>query len=353
MESARRQVLPSRSRKRWAIAGGIAACWLILLSVTGSGTGATATLVVFGLVGVLGVLGLRALGIRRDHPWVQRLEARPWRDGQDVLRLALRHLPEVFVVTPSGSRLAPEIAEIQLNPDDLRSLSERIDIGLIAESATEVYQDQVAEHDARFAGPGRAQVRVIADPSVPRGRYRLRQGQPVHLGSPPLPQPARQFAAVGPHLAYAAAQPPHGGAQPAVAESPYPDFDIHDGGTRAQLAHRAVSDSATVLESRPDAIPMLRLFTGGSITETGISGARAGRGDVELGLPHEPTVSREHARFTFANDRWWVTNLGRNGLAVNGVPVTGEQPLSSGDSISWGTRPNALRSIVEIPRDAS
>jgi pSer/pThr/pTyr-binding forkhead associated (FHA) protein len=97
---------------------------------------------------------------------------------------------------------------------------------------------------------------------------------------------------------------------------------------------------------------MLRLFTGDSVTETGKSGARAGRGDVELALPHVPTVSREHARFTFSEDRWRVTNLGRNGLAVNGVPVTGEHALSSGDSISWGTRPNALRSLVEIPRDA-
>jgi pSer/pThr/pTyr-binding forkhead associated (FHA) protein len=64
-----------------------------------------------------------------------------------------------------------------------------------------------------------------------------------------------------------------------------------------------------------------------------------------------PTVSREHARFTFSGGQWWIINLGRNGLVVNGVPVPGECPLSSGDSIRWGTRPDALRSLVEIPRE--
>ena len=68
---------------------------------------------------------------------------------------------------------------------------------------------------------------------------------------------------------------------------------------------------------------------------------RAGRGAVELGLPDVPTVSREHARFTFAEGRWWIANLGMNGLTVNGSPLLGEQPVSDGDSIRWGTSPGA------------
>ena len=79
-----------------------------------------------------------------------------------------------------------------------------------------------------------------------------------------------------------------------------------------------------------------------------MSGARAGRGSVELVLPDVPTVSREHARFTFSDGRWWITNQGRNGLTLNGAPVTGEQPLSDGDVIRWGTRQDALLSRVEI-----
>ena len=57
---------------------------------------------------------------------------------------------------------------------------------------------------------------------------------------------------------------------------------------------------------------------------------------------------REHARFTFSEGHWWVTNQGRNGLTVNGAPVVGEQQLSDGDAIRWGTRPDALLSRVEI-----
>jgi pSer/pThr/pTyr-binding forkhead associated (FHA) protein len=37
-----------------------------------------------------------------------------------------------------------------------------------------------------------------------------------------------------------------------------------------------------------------------------------------------------------------------NGLFVNGVPVSGKQPLCDGDSIRWGTRPDALLSRIEV-----
>jgi hypothetical protein len=200
-EAARRPArapLPRRSRKRWVTAAGAAVGWLVLLDVTGSVIGASLLLVVLAGLGVVIVLLLRSLGITRDHPWVQQLASRPWRDGQDVLQLALKHLPEVFVVTPSGALFAPNLVELRLNPDDVRSLSERIDLGLVASSAAEVYADQVAAHGARFAGPGPADVRVIAGPSVPAGRYQLRQGRPVD-GSP---RPGVQFAHAGPEPGY-------------------------------------------------------------------------------------------------------------------------------------------------------
>jgi pSer/pThr/pTyr-binding forkhead associated (FHA) protein len=95
-------------------------------------------------------------------------------------------------------------------------------------------------------------------------------------------------------------------------------------------------------------VPVLRLVTGSSVAETLVSGARAGRGSVELVLPDVPTVSREHAKFTFSDGRWWITNQGRNGLTLNGAPVAGQQPLSNGDAIRWGTRQDALLSRVEI-----
>jgi pSer/pThr/pTyr-binding forkhead associated (FHA) protein len=102
------------------------------------------------------------------------------------------------------------------------------------------------------------------------------------------------------------------------------------------------------MEQIRPAIPVLRLISGSSVAETVMSGARAGRGSVELVLPDAPTVSREHAKFTFSEGRWRVTNQGRNGLTLNGTPVTGEQPVSHGDSIRWGMRPDAPLSRVEI-----
>jgi hypothetical protein len=361
-----RAPLPRRSRKRWAAAAGAAAGWLALLDMTGSAIGATLLLAVLAGLGIAIVLLLRSLGVTRDHPWMQQLASRPWRDGQDVVQLALKHLPEVFVVTPSGALFAPNLVELRLNPDDLHSLSERIELGLVASGAAEVYQDQVAAHGARFAGPGPAVVRIIADVSVPPGRYQLRQGRPVD-GSP---QPGFQFAQAGPEAGhpgpqaaypgappvYPGPQPAYAGAQPAYAgheplpDGPYRGFVGHDGGTQAQPEpeRATVVGMPTVAEQSRATIPVLRLVTGESVTETRRSGARAGRGPVELELPDVPTVSREHARFTFSGGQWWIANLGMNGLTLNGTPLAGEQPLSNGDSIRWGTRPDALLSRVQV-----
>jgi hypothetical protein len=313
---------------------------VILLSMTGSAIGATLLLAVLTALGIVSVLLLRSLGVNGDHPWIRQLAARPWRDGQDVLQLALRHLPEVFVITPSGSLLAPNLVELRLNPDDLGSLSERMDLGLIAASAAEVYAEQVAAHDARLAGNGPPGVRVIADPAVPAGRYHLRQGQPVNAN----PQP-------GPEFVHPSLQPVYAGFQP-VRDGQHQGFMAHDGGTHAQPEpepdRTAATGMPTVMEPSRSVVPVLRLVTGGSVAETRMSGARAGRGAVELGLPEVPTVSREHARFTFSDGQWWIANLGMNGLTLNGTFLVAEQPLSDGDSIRWGTRPDALASRVEI-----
>ena len=103
----------------------------------------------------------------------------------------------------------------------------------------------------------------------------------------------------------------------------------------------------TVAERVP--VPLLRLVTAGTVAETRISGASAGRGPAaDLRLPEEPTVSRVHARFTYADGQWWITSLGRNGVTLNGAFLADQQALRDGDSIRWGSRPDALASRVQI-----
>ena len=335
-EAARRPArapLRQRSRRRWGIAGGTAACWVVLEVVTGSVLSATVLLVLIAGLFAASVGGMRALGITADHPWIRQMASRPWRDGQDVLKVAMRHLSDVFVVTPGGSLLAPNVVELQLNPDDLSSLCERMELGVISASMTEVYEEQVAAHGARFAGPGRADVYVTAGP-VPPGRFRLRQGDPVTADGQPE-MPVVQYADAVPEFAYAAPQHAYPEPRSHVWHGHDPDLTVRSG-------------MVTMMEQSLAAIPALRLVTGSSVAETRMPGARAGRGSVELVLPDVPTVSREHAKFTFSDGRWRITNQGRNGLTLNGAPVAGEQPLSDGDAIGWGTRPDALLSRVEI-----
>jgi hypothetical protein len=159
---------PARTRRRWVIIGSVAAGWLLLYIFTRSLIGATALLFLLAALGAGFVAALRLLGITRDHPWIRGAASRPWRDGQEVLQLALRHLPEVFVVTPNGALLAPNSVELRLNERDYDSLAERIDIGLVAASAAEVYAEAVTAHEARLAGYGPPEVSVICDPAVCR-----------------------------------------------------------------------------------------------------------------------------------------------------------------------------------------
>lgn len=353
-----------RSRRRWKVAASVAAAWLALAVMTRSLLAATMLLIILAGLGLVVVFGLRSLGVTREHPWVRRLAERPWRDGQDVLRLAVARLYEVFVITPSGSLLAPDLVEIRMNLRDLESLSEQMDLSVASESATEVYLEQVAARGARLAGHAAPEVRIIGDPSVPAGRYQIRQGQPVGVGRPASYQPAVAGSQVGlesgPVGLHAVHRLTPGPRLPA-GNGPYPGFEAHDGNTRSNSGPDGPRTEAeqsagpppgsgmpTVAELSSRQIPVLRLVTNSSVAQTRTSGARAGRGDVELRLPEEPTVSREHARFTFTGGRWRIANLGRNGLTLNGAPLEGEQPLDDGDVIRWGKRWNALLSRVEI-----
>ncbi len=342
-EAARRPVrapLRGRSRRRWAIGGGVALAWLLLDRLTGSFVTAAIVLVLIAGLGVAVVAALRAMGITRDHPWIQRIAARPWRDGQDVLHVAMRHLPDVFIVTPSGSLIAPDLVELRMNPGDLASLGELMEPHVVRASLTEVYEDRVAKQGARFAGSYRPEVYIMPDNSVPQGRYLLRRGVPEGARYTPdrwdLPDiPDHQYSDVDQEYAATAFDP-------AVA-------GFGDGARPEANLNRTVMDGmATIMEQIRPAVPVLRLVTGSSVAETSVSGARAGRGAVELELPNVPTISRVHATFTFAADRWWVANQGVNGLYVNGVQVTAKQALSDGDSIRWGTRQDAPQSRVEI-----
>jgi len=357
----------TRSRKRWAIAAGAAGVWLILLYFSGSVTGSLVLFVLLGMLLLGLVMVLRSFGIGRDHPVAQRLATRPWRDGREVLHLALRHLSEVFIVMPNGSLLAPSAVELHMNPDDVESLADVIDLALVNAEAAEAYEAEVAACSARIARDIPVEVSVVADPEVPAGRYRLRQrkhgaGQiPVHSGQVPAVhggQPSVYGAQVpavhgGQPSVYGGQVPAvHGGQLPVHAgrvRADETDDLFHDGFTRGDTATAQTMMTGEATVSEMAQIPLLRLVTGGTVAETRMPAARAGRGRaVELMLPAEPTISRVHARFAYTRGQWWITGVGSNGVVLNGTPLAGEHLVRDGDSIQWGRQASALVSRVEI-----
>jgi len=337
---AARAPFPRRRRKPWAVAGGIAAAWLFLYLVSGSALSGTVLLAALAAAGAIAAVFLRSMGVTRDHPRIRMLASRPWRDGQAVLRQAVSHLHEVFVITPGGSLFAPNSVDIQMNPQDLASLCGQIELGVVIASVTEAYEEQAFNSRARFATPERAQVHVVGDELIPRGRYRLRQGDPATAAQRETPDASYDMSLAS-EFGYQV--PWHDDAGSGERARREPDRAV------TTVAARTVqAGPATVMEKPFTPVPVLRLVTGGSVAQTWMTGARAGRGSVELALPNFPTISREHARFAFCEGRWCVTNLGMNGLTVNGAPAETDHPLSDGDTIRWGSRPDALTSRVEI-----
>jgi hypothetical protein len=346
--------LQSRARKRWLVAAGLAVVWAFFAYNAGSVLAGTVLLVLAGAVVALLVLALRFLGINSGHPWVQRMAARPWRDGRDVLQLGLRHLSEVLIVTPGGSLLAPNAVELRMNPGDLAALTEMMDIGLINESAAEVYQAEISARSASLADDAPVQVSVVSDAEVAPGRYRLRQGRPAGLG---LPGGAGWPGGAGlPGGAGRVAYPPPPAEHPSWMGLPS-SADLvgaHTGAGRGQAdlgsTPTLAAEPATV--AAHGQVPALRLLTNGRVSETRVPGARAGRASTaELVLPQDPRVSRMHAEFTFSEGQWHVINTGLNGITLNGSPITEMHVIKDGDRIGWGIQPSALVSSVEIGRD--
>jgi hypothetical protein len=363
-----RAPLQARSRRRWLLAAGIGGLWLVFLMGSGSLVASTTLLFLLGAVSAGVVVVLRLFGFGRDHPWFHHAASRPWRDGRDVLSVALRHLSEVFIVTPQGSLLAPNAVELRMNPADIESLAELIDLSLVNASAAEAYAAEVAAHSARVVSNVPLEVGVVADPAVPPGRYRLRQrsslaamtldadtftsADPVCAPYPVgASGPVGMAGPVGAHGPLSAQAPV---SAPSLAEGAYPVMTagvgpFRDGRTRSDLAVAPtfMTGAATVTEAA--LTPLLRLITNGAIAETRVSGARAGRGKaVELQLPGEPTVSRVHATFTCTGGEWRITVLGRNGVLLNGAPLTSEHVIRNGDSIRWGQQSSAPVSAVVI-----
>jgi|HubBroStandDraft_4_1064222.scaffolds.fasta_scaffold24416_3 hypothetical protein len=351
-----RAPLQARSRRRWLLAAGIGGLWLVFLMGSGSWVASTTLLFLLGAVAAGVVVVLRLFGFGRDHPWFHHAASRPWRDGRDVLRVALRHLSEVFIVTPQGSLLAPNAVELRMNPADIESLAELIDLSLVNASAAEAYAAEVAAHSARVVSNIPLEVAVVADAAVPPGRYRLRQRSSLAamtLDADPVTS-ADPLCAAYPVGASGPVGMSGPVSAPSLAEGAYPVMTagvgpFRDGRTRSELAVAPTFMTGAATVTEPALTPLLRLITNGAVAETRISGARAGRGKaVELELPGEPTVSRVHATFTCTGGEWRITVLGRNGVLLNGAPLSSEHVIRNGDSIRWGQQSSAPVSAVVI-----
>ncbi|MCC6647848.1 MAG: FHA domain-containing protein [Polyangiaceae bacterium] len=68
----------------------------------------------------------------------------------------------------------------------------------------------------------------------------------------------------------------------------------------------------------------------------------------------DPLVSRQHARVTILGDDVAIEDLGsRNGVRVNGAPITGRHQLADGDRLRIGTQELVFSRVSSAAREAS
>ena len=65
-----RAPMPRRTRRRWAVAAAVAACWAVALALTGSLIAGTVLLLLAAAFGTACLLALRAMGVSAAHPAV-------------------------------------------------------------------------------------------------------------------------------------------------------------------------------------------------------------------------------------------------------------------------------------------
>ena len=193
----------------------------------------------------------------------------------------------------------------------------------------EVVARTAAERGWLLRGP--VKVRVMVDPEVPLGRFRLAGrveavvpgrsgiGRPV----PEEVDPARAPATRRPD-AYEAIGAAHAAAVPDVV----PDAAPVGGIDRTQIVSAAPLATRALVVRGGDDVDRRLALTGSRLT--------VGRDPASDLVLSDSTVSRQHATLVLRGDTWWVVDLGStNGVRVNGLR-TSEQPLGRGDRIEFG-----------------
>ena len=260
------------------------------------------------------------MGILRDFE--RRLEgavegffARAFRSGLQPVELAkaLQRYAQSYQQVGVDGVFVPNAYRFSLSPQDYERFSGFAD-SLRGELAA-VVKRTAAERGWRLQGPARIELRE--DPQVKLGTYELRgkveSAEPSSRQAAPAPPRPRPTPAPTPR------RPP----VPAAGASP---------------ADAGDADRTSVLpRPRQQARAFLVVSGDRQAPHAVVDDATIGRlPECEVTLD-DSSVSRRHARVTFRDSAWTVTDLGStNGTKVNGQRVE-EATLSDGDRLELGS----------------
>lgn len=241
---------------------------------------------------------------QRLESLVEGFFAKIFRSGLQPVEVGRRVLREMAEnKTVSVNRVyVPNDFRVLIGPDDFDRFKQ-MEAGLQREFS-ELVIDAAKEN--RWNLMGMPKIEFVSDDAIGRGEYRVEASLTAD-------------ADAGPALRVSTREPDEAGGSATRAISSNTADRLGLAGSGAELV--VLDDSGH---------PKDRI----SITDPPITIGRLSNNDVVLS---DPNVSRRHAELRLSDGRWVLTDLGStNGTLVNGK-LAREQPVSSGDRLSFGT----------------
>jgi hypothetical protein len=342
-----RAAYPYSRHSRIKILAGLAAA-LLLVSIISTGSIATSLLIVGSVMVLLfvGSSAAKAAGLDASNPFIRALLSRRWRDAQSGLDAIIKLMPRALVSGPRGELWAPTVLYIDAAPATIDALRDEHGADFLKRLLDSHWITTIEAAGATPLSSGPPQVVLRETPGLPEWTFKPRR----RAYPDELTEPGKRLTATGTAVfdwQPEAAEPQAAGRSQLVADPPVTTGTAPSGEADTPLRY-----DRTYLEPSPaaDLEPApLTLITAGEAARTRTSPAIAGRHpDCQLVLPPHPTISRQNATFRWADDGWWIDPHGTNPVLLNGVVLTEPHPISDGDVIRWGARPDAATSQVRI-----
>lgn len=321
--SSARRVTRSYQQRRFILACLTMGFWVVCVFLAGSILG-TLLFVVLTLVAVTARFVFGPVSQSPVHPALLRLRSRPWRDWEETLDVIADRLDTSAVIrtTLDGRRVAAWLVIATIDTKTLNTVATKIGLAMAEQELTGQYIKVIQTSGATLSEAVPPQVVLHGDAQLPLGAVTV----------------TGDF------------RPPAG-----QVSSTSRTADFGRGAGARRIPTRNFGDEPTAQHSASSDVlgSLCLVLADGSLRfdpERGveITVGKSPQCTVTLSGGDTDYTSRVHAKLTWQDGAWLLTDVSSNGTKVNGTRVIGPVPLRSDDVIAFGTRRDSPSAVVRI-----